>query len=70
MLDILHSERFIDLAPAQVWTTLLDEGTWLASESTMYRLLRADGEVRERRATASHPPRAVPELVADAPNHV
>jgi len=70
VLAALHSERFVDQAPAQVWATLLDEGTWLASESTMYRLLRADGEVRERRATASHPPRAVPELVAHAPNEV
>lgn len=70
VLDTLHSERFVDRAPAQVWATLLDEGTWLASESTMYRLLRADGEVRERRAQASHPPRAIPELVAAAPNEV
>jgi len=70
VLDVLHSERFVDRAPAQVWATLLDEGTWLASESTMYRLLRADGEVRERRATASHPPRAIPELVAFGPNEV
>ena len=70
VLDVLHSERFVDQAPAQVWATLLDEGTWLASPSTMYRLLRADGEVRERRAQASHPPRAVPELVATAPGEV
>jgi putative transposase len=70
VLATLHSERFADQAPAQVWATLLDEGTWLASESTMYRLLRADGEVRERRAQASHPPRVVPELVAAAPNEV
>ena len=70
VLDTLHSERFVDRAPAQVWATLLDEGTWLASESTMYRLLRADGEVRERRAQATHPARTVPELVADAPNRV
>lgn len=70
VLDILHGERFVDQAPAQVWATLLDEGTWLASESTMYRLLRADGEVRERRAVASHPPRTIPELVATAPDEV
>jgi len=68
--DVLHAERFVDRAPAQVWATLLDEGTWLASESTMYRLLRADGEVRERRRQASHPPRAVPELVASGPCEV
>ena len=70
VLAALHSERFADQAPVQVWATLLDEGTWLASESTMYRLLRADGEVRERRAQASHPPRTVPELVAATPNEV
>ena len=70
VLDALHSERFADQAPAQVWATLLDEGTWLASESTMYRLLRADGEVRERRAVASHPPRTIPELVAHGPDEV
>ena len=70
VLAALHSERFVNQAPAQVWATLLDEGTWLASESTMYRLLRADGEVQERRAQASHPPRVAPELVATAPNEV
>ena len=70
VLEVLHGDRFIDRAPAQVWATLLDEGTYLASESTMYRLLRADGEVRERRRQASHPPRTVPELVANGPNEV
>ena len=70
VLGVLHGERFVDRAPAQAWATLLDEGTYLASESTMYRLLRADGEVRERRRQASHPPRTVPELVADEPDRV
>ena len=70
VLDVLHGERFVDRAPVQAWATLLDEGTYLASEATMYRLLRADGEVRERRRQATHPPRTVPELVADAPNRV
>ena len=68
--DVLHSKRFVDRAPAQAWATLLDEGTWLASESTMYRILRAAGEVRERRRVATHPPRTVPELVADGPGEV
>jgi len=70
---VLVSERFVDRAPAQAWATLLDEGSYLASESTMYRLLRADapdGEVQERRRQATHPPRAIPELVADGPNRV
>ena len=41
LLDLLHSERFVDSSPAQVWATLLDEGRYLASERTMYRLLAA-----------------------------
>ncbi len=68
--DVLGSERFVDRAPAQAWATLLDEGTYLASESTMYRILRADGGVRERRRQAVHPPRTIPELVADGPCRV
>ena len=68
LLAVLRSERFCDLAPAQIWAILLDEGTYLASISTMYRVLRASGEVRERRAQATHPARARPELMADRPN--
>ena len=59
VLEMLHG-RFVDAAPAQAWATLLDEGACLASESTMYRLLRANGEIRERRRQATHPPRAHP----------
>ncbi len=71
MLDVLCSERFCDAAPAQVWATLLDEGTYLASVSTMYRLLRQQALVRERRAQARRPPAHLkPELVAHAPNQV
>jgi len=70
ILDALHSDRFADLAPAQVWATLLDEGVYLGSESTFYRLLRRAGEVRERRAQATHPAKVKPELVANAPNAV
>jgi len=68
VLAILRSARFRDLAPAQVWATLLDEDCYLCSISTMYRSLRATGEVRERRAQAAHPTRARPELLASAPN--
>lgn len=68
--EVLGSPRFADRAPAQAWATLLDEGTYLASESTMYRVLRADGEVRERRRQATHPPRTIPELVAQGPCEV
>jgi putative transposase len=70
---VLASPRFIDRAPAQAWATLLDEGTYLASEATMYRLLRedaTDGRVRDRRRQATHPPRTVPELVASRPCEV
>jgi putative transposase len=71
VLEVLHCERFIDSAPAQVWATLLDEGTYLASERTMYRLLAAQhGAVRERRDQLEHPPYAAPELLAEAPNEV
>jgi putative transposase len=66
----LNDERFCDQAPAQVWATLLDEGTYLASVSTMYRILRAHHQVRERRAIARHPAHIKPELVATAPNQV
>jgi putative transposase len=67
ILDVLRSERFVDLSPAQVFHVLLDEGRYLASVSTYYRLLRATGEVRERRRQATHPPRVRPELVARRP---
>ncbi len=67
VLGVLDSERFVDCSPAQVYFTLLDEGTYLASESTFYRILRSNGEVRERRRQATHPARVKPELVADRP---
>jgi putative transposase len=67
ILNVLRSERFVDLSPAQVFHILLDEGTYLASISSYYRLLRAAGEVRERRRQATHPPRVRPELVARCP---
>lgn len=70
ILDVLNSPRFCDASPAQVYFTLLDEGVYLASESTFYRLLRAAGEVRERRRQATHPPRTRPELVARRPLQV
>jgi putative transposase len=71
VLDELHSERFVDASPAQVWATLLDEGRYLASERTMYRLLAArHGGVRERHDQLTHPPYAAPELLAERPNEV
>jgi putative transposase len=70
VVETLNSERFCDRAPAQVWATLLDEGVYLASVSTMYRLLRARAQVRERRAQARRPALVKPELVATSPNEV
>ena len=68
ILDVLHSERFVDKAPASVYHELLDEGVHLCSPSTMYRILRAHNEVKERRRQAMHPARVKPELVATQPN--
>ena len=70
MLDVLHSERFVDQSLAEVHATLLEEPTYLCSTRTMYRLLAAAQEVRERRAQARHPAYAKPELVATAPNQI
>jgi len=70
VLSELHSERFVDASPAAVWATLLDEGRYLASERTMYRLLAAEGEVRERRNQLTHPSYQKPELLAERPNEV
>ncbi len=67
---LLHSERFVDLAPASVYATLLDEQRYLCSVSTMYRVLRAAGETRERRRQATHPAAVKPELLATRPNEV
>ncbi len=70
LLGVMTSPEFVDLAPAQVWAILLDKGTYLASISTMYRLLRAQDMIRERRRQAAHPARVRPELVAREPNQV
>jgi transposase InsO family protein len=70
VLGLLHHERFVDQAPASVYATLLDEGRYLCSVPTMYRLLRAEGEVRQRRRQAQHPATVKPELVATGPNQV
>jgi len=70
VLETLHSERFLDVAPAQVHATLLDEGTYLCSPRTMYRLLDAAGEIKERRDQVRRPHYAAPELLATRPNEV
>jgi putative transposase len=70
VLTALHAPRFVDLAPAQVYATLLDEGTYHCAERTMYRLLAAQGEGRERRAQRRGPIYAAPELLATSPNQL
>ena len=69
-LEVLHSPRFVDASPAQVHATLLDEGHYLCSVRTMYRLLARQGEVRERRHQLRHPLYRKPELLATGPNQV
>lgn len=70
VLEVLDSERFVDSSPAEVVATLLEEGTYLCSERTMYRVLAARAPVRERRNQLVHPKHAKPELVATRPNEV
>ena len=70
VLGVLRSEEYCDLAPAQVWARLLDDGIYLCSISTMYRLLAVAGENRERRRQRTHPAKKKPELVARRPNQV
>jgi putative transposase len=66
----MHEPRLADLATPQVYATLLDEGQYLCSQRTMYRILQANAEVRERRDQLRHPEYSKPELLAIAPNQV
>lgn len=70
ILDACRAERFLDASPMQVYFTLLDEGVYLGSWRTYYRVLAEHGEVRERRDQLRHPNHPVPRLCADAPNQV
>jgi putative transposase len=70
VLAVLHEPDHVDEAPATVYAKLLDDGVYMASVPTMYRILRAEGEVHERRRQATHPARKKPELIATAPNVV
>jgi putative transposase len=70
VLEVLHEPRFVDLAPAEVYATLLDEELYLCSERTMYRILAENREVRERRDQLRHPQYAAPELLATRPNEL
>ena len=69
-LDFLHDERFADQPPHEVYATLLDEGVYVCSVRTMYRILAMHDEVRERRNQAQHPVYAKPELLATRPNEL
>jgi putative transposase len=66
--SLLNGDDFIDMAPAAVYHQLLDEGVYVSSVSTMYRILGSHGEVRERRRQATHPAHVKPELLATRPN--
>jgi len=70
VLDELHSDRFVDKSPGEVWATLLDEGVYLCSERTMYRILADNEEVKERRNQLKHPEYRKPELLAEGSNEV
>ena len=70
VLSRLHEERFQDRSPAAVYATLLDEGQYLCSIRSMYRLLGRNGESRERRDQLTHPPYKKPELLATASNQL
>jgi putative transposase len=67
---VAHSDRFIDRSGREIYATLLDEGIYLGSISTIYRVLRTAGETRERRSQATHPARVKPELAATKPGQV
>ncbi|WLP88455.1 IS3 family transposase [Gordonia sp. NB41Y] len=70
VVAVVTSERFCDKAVAQAWATLLDEGTYLCSMSTMHRILAAHNMSGERRAQARHPAKKKPELLATGPGQV
>jgi putative transposase len=71
VLEVLHSERFVDVSPEETYATLLDEGSYLCSMRTMYRILAAHhGGVRERRDQLTHPAYNKPELLAERLNEL
>ena len=70
VLDTLHSEKYVDQAPRQIYASLLDQGDYLCSVRTLYRILSCEGELRERRDQLRHPVYEKPELLATGPNQV
>lgn len=70
ILDVLHSEQFVDQPPPEVYAALLSQGVYMASIRTMYRVLAEQGESRERRAQRASVRHVKPTLTATAPNEV
>jgi putative transposase len=70
ILALLNDDRFAELPPAEVYATLLDEGKYVCSSRTMYRILTEQAEVKERRRQLQHPRYAAPELLATGPNQL
>ena len=70
VLSLINSPAYADLSIGQIWARELDEGRYLCSASTMYRIARAAGQSRERRRLATHPAKVKPELLADGPSQV
>jgi putative transposase len=70
VLDTMHEDRFVDMAPHQIYATLLDEGKYMCSIRTIYRILAENNEVRERRNQLRHPSYQKPELLATKPNEI
>ena len=68
VLDLLHTDRFVDKAPREIYAALLDEKSYLCSVRTMYRILEKEGELKERRKQVSRPQYTKPEILARAPN--
>lgn len=70
VLEVLNSDEFVDMAPTAAYATLLARGEYLCSPATMYRILAASAQVKERRRQARHPARVRPELTATGPGQV
>lgn len=70
VLAVLNSDEFVDKPPLQVYAILLERGQYMASVSTMHRVLAENAQVRERRRLASHPPRKLPQPIATGPGQV
>jgi putative transposase len=70
VVELLHSERFVDASPHTIYATLLDEGRYYCSVRTMYRILAQEGELKERRNVLKHPHYTKPELLATGPNQL